>query len=76
MDISIIGQVSEFLKGILPLSPVKTILETQVINTEYLRVLNWFVPIGLCVSVLEAWLAAIVLYYSIAGILRFASLIS
>lgn len=76
MEVSVIGQVSEFLKNILPGSPVKALIESQALNQDWLKVLNWFVPVGLCISVLEIWLAAIVVYYGIMGILRFARLIS
>lgn len=73
--INVIGQVSEWLKGFLPLSPF-LMLESVVIDQEWLKVLNWFVPVGLCLSVLELWLSGIVIYYMISGILRFAHLIS
>ena len=37
---------------------------------EWLRMVNWFVPIGTFVSILEAWLTCVAVYYVYQIVLR------
>lgn len=61
--------VAAILIAILPVSPFKAVVES-IENTPYLGYLNWFFPIGRCLTVLAAWAAAIGIFYGISWILR------
>lgn len=49
--------IANFLKTILPTSPLKGIL-SKFASIPYLGYLNWFVPVGEMVSVFLLWLGA------------------
>lgn len=61
--------VAGILIAILPVSPFQAVL-SSLEETPYLGYLNWFFPVGRCVSVLTAWGVAIGVYYGISWILR------
>lgn len=61
--------VAGILIAILPASPFKAVVEALV-ETPYLGYLNWFMPVGRCLTVLYSWGAAIGIYYGIQWILR------
>lgn len=70
--ITFIGNVLSFL----PDSPFLVLEELS--NTEYyqwLQWLNWFIPINTFVSILEAWLVGIGLYYVYQIVLRWVKAI-
>jgi hypothetical protein len=54
--------------ALLPDSPFNTLSNVDV--SGYMGWLNWLVPIGQMVSVLELWGAAILIYYIYVTILR------
>lgn len=66
--------VSEFLMGVLPLSPF-----TDVINSledlPFLGYLNWFIPVGTCLQIFEYWLIAYAAYLVYSIILRWVKVI-
>lgn len=53
---------------LLPASPFETLSNTDV--SGYMSWLNWLVPVGQMVSILEAWCSAILVYYVYVTILR------
>lgn len=57
------------LKDVLPHSPFSQFL-SQFQNLPALGWLNWFVPIGPAITVLEVWLVAIGLFYLYSIALR------
>lgn len=61
--------VAGILIAILPISPFQSII-TAIGEIPYLGYLNWFFPVGRCLTVLTAWAAAVAVYYGIAWILR------
>lgn len=61
--------VAGILIAILPISPFQSIVSTLE-ETPYLGYLNWFFPVGRCITVLMAWASAIGIYYGISWILR------
>lgn len=61
--------VAGILIAILPISPFQSIVET-IGETPYLGYLNWFFPVGRCITALMAWATAIGIYYGISWILR------
>ena len=42
---------------------------------EWLRMVNWFLPIGTFVSILEAWLTCVAVYYVYQIVLRWIKVI-
>lgn len=63
------GGFAESLMEVLPTSPFAPFIE-EFSNLPYLSWLNWFVPIGAAIRVLEVWLAAITVFYIYSIILR------
>lgn len=61
--------VAGILIAILPISPFQAVIQT-LDELPYLGYLNWFFPVGRCISVLTAWGVAIGVYYGISWILR------
>lgn len=59
---------------ILPKSPF-VFLEANPQVKEVLEFLNWFFPIDTMISMTEAWLTAIVIYYVLQAILRWVKII-
>ena len=57
------------LKSVLPLSPFTPFIE-EIGTFEYLGWLNWFFPVGACIKVIGAWLAAIAAFYLYSIVLR------
>lgn len=61
---------------LFPVSPF-TVLD-ELGNSEvyeWLRMVNWFIPIGTFVSILEAWLVCVALYYMYQIVLRWIKVI-
>lgn len=61
---------------LFPASPF-TVLD-ELSNSEvyeWLRMVNWFVPIGTFVSILEAWLTCVAVYYVYQIVLRWIKVI-
>lgn len=61
----------EAVLSIFPTSPF--IILEQMSNTEYyqwLKWLNWFIPIYTFVGIIQAWLAGIAIYYVLQVVLR------
>lgn len=42
---------------------------------EWLRILNWFIPVNTFVSILEGWLVAVAVYYVYQIVLRWVKVI-
>ena len=61
--------VASVLIAILPISPFESLVDS-ISSTPYLGYLNWFFPIGRCLTALTAWCTAIVSFYAISWILR------
>ncbi len=68
-----------FAVGVIELFPASpfTILD-ELSNSEvyeWLRMVNWFVPIGTFVSILESWLVCVAAYYAYQIVLRWVKVI-
>lgn len=61
--------IAGILIAILPVSPFQSVVES-LSETPYLGYLNWFFPVGRCLTVLISWGAAILVFYGISWILR------
>ena len=72
---AVYGAIEGALK-LLPTSPFAFLQNYSNSSIgQWLRWLNWFIPISSFVSILEAWCAAILIYYVIQIILRWAKAI-
>lgn len=72
--------IADGLKGILgffPPSPFAALTEMAAEGqiAEWLGYLNWFVPVGSFVAILELWLTCIAVYYVWQIILRWVKVI-
>lgn len=66
------GIVMSFFQGLLsllPQSPFSAFLNAME-KWEFLKTLNWIVPIGTFISIGTAWLTAIGVYYAWSVVLR------
>ncbi len=68
-----------FAVGVIELFPASpfTVLD-ELANSEvyeWLRMVNWFVPIGTFVSILESWLVCVAAYYVYQVVLRWVKVI-
>lgn len=73
--------VSEFFSGIgdkiidfLPGSPIVFLQSIPEVE-KYLGMLNWFIPIYSMISITEAWLVVVLLYYVVQVVLRWVKVI-
>ena len=61
--------VAAIIIAILPVSPFQSIVQS-LDETPYLGYLNWFFPVGRCLTALVSWCAAIGVFYGVSWILR------
>lgn len=62
---------------LLPDSPF-IFLESNYIPEEVRNILpyvNWFIPVGTIVTIVEVWLSAVIIYYAYQAILRWVKAI-
>lgn len=70
-------QAAEWALSILPDSPF-IVIDSISINDqiyEYIQYINWFVPVPAIVALLSAWTSAILVYYIVQIVLRWANAI-
>ena len=70
----ILDKFLSFLLSILPTSPFAPMINSLE-QMPYLGYINYFVPVGTCIKIGEAWLAAIVIFYLWSVIARWIKLI-
>lgn len=61
--------VAAIIIAVLPVSPFQTVIST-LDETPYIGWLNWFFPVGKCLTVMVSWCAAIAIFYGVSWILR------
>lgn len=62
--------------NLLPESPFVILDELSRSEfNEWLRILNWFIPVNTFVSILEGWLVAVAIYYVYQIVLRWVKVI-
>lgn len=61
--------IAGILIAILPVSPFQGVIDALE-ATPYLGYLNWFFPVGRCLTVMISWGSAILVFYGISWILR------
>lgn len=59
---------------LLPESPF-SLVNQLITQVPYLQYLNWFIPFGQLVGVMEFWLAAVTVYYGYMMALRYTHVI-
>lgn len=70
------GKFGNTLITLLPASPFHGFLNTISLNQQYVRYLNWFIPVGTIVTILNAWLLAIAAFYVYKAIAHWIGVIS
>lgn len=68
------SNLGETIINALPSSPIVW-LEANTQIKQYLKWVNWFIPIYQMIPVLEAWIACVICYYVIQLILRWVKFI-
>ena len=71
---TIFNAFAELLKEVLPTSPFREFLD-RFSEIEYLGYLNWFVPVGDIIVVMELWLGAVSAYYLYSVVMRWVKVI-
>ena len=75
MEFEVVFQkFSEALLQVLPLSPFQQYID-QFRSLPYLGWLNWFFPVGSCLTVMAAWLVAVGLFYLYSILMRWLKII-
>ena len=76
---SLTDSLVSFGQSVLDLLPQSPLLFLEAMsNTEvydWLKMLNWFIPINSFISVLEVWLTGVLLYYIYQVVLRWIKVI-
>jgi hypothetical protein len=62
------------LLTILPNDPFKQYINNISIS-PYVKYINWIIPVGSCLTILTAWLAAIAVFYIYQIALRWAKVV-
>ena len=68
------GEIGDAIIEILPKSPISFIAASPEAE-KVMGYVNFFIPIYSMIAILEAWLTAIVVYYVVQVILRWAKVV-
>ena len=68
------AELGEVIIDILPKSPITYIASNPEVE-KVMGYVNFFIPIYSMIGILEAWLSAIVIYYVVQVILRWAKVV-
>lgn len=68
------GDVLAGIIALLPKSPFTAYTDVSL-GSQLLSFINWIVPVGTMISILEAWVTAIAVWYIIQIILRWVKAI-
>lgn len=69
-----VSSIGDKIIELLPRSPISFIDSNPQIR-EYISFMNWFIPVDTMIAMTEAWLTAIVIYYVVQIILRWAKIV-
>lgn len=72
---NIVDTVIGCLASFLPLSPLVSWIDSTMENAPFLAQINYFIPVGTLFTIASAWGAAILVYYGIKSVLKFANLV-
>lgn len=82
MNFDFFGWMQQAFSGLVPrimqVLPRSPFMAFRNLASEipYLSYINWFVPVSEMIAVIEAWLAAIALYYLYSVVARWIKLIT
>ena len=71
---TLIQTLGKKILTLLPTSPFRGLIDSWV-APQYLGWLNWFMPVGTLITILNLWLAAITLFYLYSIIMRWVNII-
>lgn len=71
---SLFDTFGQWLTTVLPLSPFQQFID-GFRSLPYLGWLNWFFPVGDCLTVMLAWLGAVGMFYLYSIIMRWVKMI-
>ena len=71
---AVFQKFSEALLQVLPRSPFLQYID-QFRSLPYLGWLNWFFPVGSCLTVMAVWLVAVGLFYLYSILMRWLKII-
>lgn len=66
--------IVSFVLTVLPESPFVS-FSNALPDTAWLRYFNWIFPVSECIAVLQAWLAAITVFYTVSVLARLGNMI-
>lgn len=66
--------IIDSILSVLPTSPFAGFIN-EFANLPFLGYLNWFFPVGACLTVMGVWLAAIALFYLYSILMRWVKMI-
>lgn len=72
----LLDKFGSVIVSLLPASPFEGFLNSIELNSKYVGWLNWFVPVGGIITVIEAWLLAIATFYIYKAVLHWIGVIS
>lgn len=68
------SDLADKLINALPPSPIAWLQANSEIN-KYMSYVNWFIPVYTFIGMMEVWLTAVVIYYVVQVILRWAKIV-
>jgi len=68
------SDLADKLINALPSSPIVWLQANSEIN-KYMSYVNWFIPVYTFIGMMEVWLTAVVIYYVVQVILRWAKIV-
>ncbi|MGE5629200.1 MAG: hypothetical protein ACM3X7_14025 [Solirubrobacterales bacterium] len=72
--ISALGAALVWVIGLLPTSPFNLTMSGSINN--FLSGLAWIIPIGQIIALSQAWLAAVLIYYTYSAIMRWIKVVA
>lgn len=72
--LNFVKNFGQTILGFLPKSPFVGVIDT-IHNLPWLSYVNWFIPIGQIITVLEIWISAVAVFYVYKAISKWVGLL-